>query len=88
MRYYRISVSLVKRIIRHPVRVEESVVPETVACMVVAPTKRHTEVWVIYTTTKEKQIKIITAWRYPAKSPERNPIPAEILEEARSVLRM
>ena len=41
----------------------------------------------IYVITDENQIKIITAWRYPGKSPKRNPIPSEILEEARSVLR-
>lgn len=34
----------------------------------------------------EKKIKIITAWRYPGKSPERDPVPVEILNEARSLL--
>ncbi|OGI28655.1 MAG: hypothetical protein A2288_00720 [Candidatus Moranbacteria bacterium RIFOXYA12_FULL_44_15] len=28
-----------------------------------------------------KQIKIISAWRYPGVSPKNNPIPEEILEE-------
>lgn len=35
---------------------------------------------------KEKKIKVITAWRYPGKSPKRNPIPAEILREVQSLL--
>ncbi|HLN18568.1 MAG TPA: hypothetical protein VK255_00165 [Patescibacteria group bacterium] len=29
----------------------------------------------------DKQIKIISAWRYPGVSPEKNPIPEEILAE-------
>lgn len=33
-----------------------------------------------------KRIRIITAWRYPGKSPERDPIPSEVLEEIRSLL--
>lgn len=33
-----------------------------------------------------KKIRIITAWRYPGKSPNRNPIPADVLAEIRSLL--
>ena len=33
-----------------------------------------------------KQIKVITAWRYPGKSPVRDPIPAEILKEVRLLI--
>jgi hypothetical protein len=33
-----------------------------------------------------KKIRIITAWRYPGKSPERNPIPDEIISEIKSLL--
>ena len=33
-----------------------------------------------------KQLKVITAWRYPGKSPEREPIPAEILREIRNII--
>jgi hypothetical protein len=32
------------------------------------------------------RIKIISAWRYPGKSPKNNPIPEEILNEIRSLL--
>ncbi len=34
----------------------------------------------------EKKIKVITAWRYPGKSPERDPVPSEILSEVRTLL--
>lgn len=33
-----------------------------------------------------KKFRIITAWRYPGKSPERNPVPREILDEVRTLL--
>jgi len=33
-----------------------------------------------------KKIRIITAWRYPGKSPERDPIPADVLAEIRNLL--
>ncbi|QQG45408.1 MAG: hypothetical protein HYW89_00525 [Candidatus Sungiibacteriota bacterium] len=33
-----------------------------------------------------KKIKIITAWRYPGKSPKRDPIPPEILREIKSIV--
>jgi len=50
------------------------------------------EIWTMYQTKKQgkkeiknifnkSQIKIISAWRYPGVSPERNPIPEEILRE-------
>ena len=32
-------------------------------------------------TINQKQIKIISAWRYPGVSPQNNPIPEEILRE-------
>ena len=34
----------------------------------------------------EKKIKVITAWRYPGKSPERDPIPSDVLSEIRGLL--
>jgi len=51
------------------------------------------EVWCMYQkqqkakkeklkVTGQKQIKIISAWRYPGVSPKKNPIPEEILREA------
>lgn len=32
------------------------------------------------------KIKVITAWRYPGKAPERDPVPLEILREIRALL--
>ena len=51
---------------------------------------RYTEIWVLYvlvkTKDKTKRIKVITAWRYPGRAPERKPIPPEILREIRGIL--
>ncbi len=124
MKYYGISESRIKRIIRFPKRTEEGVAESTVAVMSPAETKNYQEIWVMYklvgsrqqatsnlecrisTTGKskklkdgweqykdiqnfrlpDKKIKIITAWRYPGKSPERDPIPSDILSEIRGIL--
>ena len=32
------------------------------------------------------KVKIISAWRYPGKSPERDPIPPDVLREIRNIL--
>lgn len=34
---------------------------------------------------KKSKLKIISAWRYPGVSPEKNPIPEEILRELESI---
>ncbi len=101
MQQYGISESRIKRIIRYPKRTEEGIVSGTIAVMQPAGTKRYQEIWVMYKLvgknqqaisnskfliSKQKRIKIITAWRYPGKSPERNPIPQEIIEEVRNLL--
>jgi len=85
MRFYGISESRIKRIIRFPKRIEEGIVEKTVAVMQPAGTKRYQEIWVMYKLSRSK-LKIITAWRYPGKSPERDPIPAEIIQEIKSIL--
>lgn len=90
MRQYRLTESRVKRIIRHPARVEEGILEGAIAAMQPAEGKKYSEIWTMYvlskTKDKSKNIKIITAWRYPGKSPERDPIPAEILREIRSII--
>ncbi len=104
LRHYRLTESRIKRVIRHPARIEESIVEGAVACMQPSsvPTasglregkpaygKNYSEIWVMYVLInakrkekKIKQMKIITAWRYPGKSPERDPVPVEILREIR-----
>ena len=97
MQYYGISEGRVKRIIRFPNRYEEGIVPDTIAVMQPAGTKRYQEIWVMYRIVNRKkklenrpglsgQIKIITAWRYPGKSPERDPIPSDVIAEVRKLL--
>ena len=101
MQYYGISEGRIKRIIRFPKRTEEGIAPDTVAVMQPTDTKRYSEIWVMYTLvgkgrqvisnsqfliSKQPKIKIITAWRYPGESPERDPVPQEILGEIRNLL--
>jgi len=86
MRYYRLSESLIKRVIRQPSRVEEGIIENAVACMQEANSKKYSEIWTMYVLNKQKQIKIITAWRYPGRSPERNPVPVQILEDAKRII--
>ncbi len=84
MRYYRLSRQRIKRVIRHPARIEEAIVPGLIAVM--GPNKKQ-EIWAMYKPLKKtKQIKVITAWRYPGKSPARNPIPQEILDEIKLII--
>jgi hypothetical protein len=91
MRYYGISESLIKRIIRFPARKEEGIAPGTVAVMQSGTNKKKpSEIWVMFTEAKKikKQFtapkrKIVSAWRYPGISPigKKIPIPDEIAQE-------
>lgn len=98
MMFYGLSADRIKRVMRSPNRSEKGVAPDTIAVMQPAGTKgRPYEVWVMYAEKKgrpkEKQNfigkkkVIITAWRYPGVSPIREaiPIPADILEELKSI---
>ncbi len=85
MRFYGIGEGRVKRIIRYPKRIEEGIVEDTIAVMQSAGTKRYQEMWVMY-RPMGKKIRVITAWRYPGKSPERDPVPREVIEEVRKLL--
>ena len=92
MRYYGLSPQRIKRIVRHPARTEEAVIPGMIAAMSPATGKNYSEIWTIYALAKSNvksqmsKVRIITAWRYPGKSPARNPIPREILEEIKSII--
>ncbi len=81
---YRLSESMIKRIIRYPERTEDGIAEDTLAAMRQSLSKKE-ELWVMY-VIKNGQILIVTAWRYPGKSPKRNPIPKEILKEAREII--
>ena len=74
-----------KRIIRHPARVEEGIIEDAIACMQKAEGKNYSEIWTMY-ALKQKQIIVITAWRYPGKSPERDPVPQKVLSEVRNII--
>ena len=84
MRHYRLTESRIKRIIRHPARNETGVIEDGIACMQPAGGKNYSEIWAMYVlsgTADTRKIKIITCWRYPGKSPSRDPIPTNILRE-------
>ena len=91
MRQYNLSESRLKGVLRKPDRKELGIAPKTIAIMQITGTKKHpTEIWMMYQKTKLKVkneklkvIKIISAWRYPGRSPrgEPPPIPEDILWE-------
>ena len=100
MRYYGISESLIKRIIRYPKRLEEGVAPDTFAGMAPAGSpKRPQEIWVMYQKNAKRKTKsekllsgkiiIISAWRYPGISPvrEKIPIPQDVLGEIEAAMK-
>jgi hypothetical protein len=83
LKEYQLSKSRILRIIKNPYRIEEGVVPNTIALMRPLKIKNKTwkqEIWTMIQKSKDG-IKIISAWRYPGKSPKQNPIPHYILEE-------
>ena len=91
MRQYRFSEKRVLRILRRPDRQEEGIAPGTIAAMQITGTKKHpTEAWAMYLILKKpKGIKIISAWRYPGRTPvgERPIIPEDTLEELEKILK-
>lgn len=90
IRQYRLSEQRVLRVLRRPDRKEEGIAPDTLAAMQITGTKKHpTEIWLMYIILKRsKGIKIISAWRYPARSPiGRPPVPQDILEQLEDILK-
>lgn len=93
LRQYGLSVSRVKRLIRHPERIEAGIAPETWASMQTAGSKKHPyEIWTMYVIEKiqgqksclrRQTIRIISAWKYPGKTNPGDPIPIppDIFEE-------
>jgi len=90
MKFYGISPSRVKRVIRFPKRTEEGIAPKTAAVMKRNDTpKKKEEVWVMYqkltnnrqpiasnaTNATNNKIRVISAWRYPGISPKGKEIP-------------
>ncbi len=83
MRYYNLSESRLKRVLRHPSRVETGVAENTLAAMQMAGSKKYPfEIWLMY-QIKNNETRIISAWRYPGVSQPggKVPIPEDILVE-------
>lgn len=81
MMHYGLSAQKVKSVLNDYKRKEEGIAPNTVAVMKSAGSaKRPAEVWVMYQRVnpvgsregarrKPARIRVISAWRYPGKSP-------------------
>ncbi len=82
MRFYGLSEARLRRVMRNPFRVEEGIAPKTTALMQPANPKHTSEIWLMY-QKRRGTLVMITAWRYPGKSPVRGalPIPDEIRRE-------
>lgn len=91
MRQYRFSEKRVLRILRKPDRKEEGIAEGTIAAMQITGTKKHpTEAWMMYVILRRpKGMKIISAWRYPGRTPEgsRPYIPEDTLEELEQLIK-
>ena len=98
MRHYVLSESKLRRVLRSPDRIEEGVALKTTAVMQSTKSKNPSEIWLMYRVVKgprmikiggkeienkqNQKIRVISAWRYPGKSPEGPPpIPEDILKE-------
>ena len=90
MRFYNLSESRIRRVMHSPKRTEWGIAPNTVAMMQPSiSSKNPYEIWVMFQEINQigkKKRGVITAWRYPGKSPARDPIPENILREIRNFL--
>jgi len=95
MGQYNLSESRLKRVLRNPERKEEGIAPETIAVMQKTGSKKHpTEIWLMYqiisqrSKVKSQKLRIISAWRYPGKSPvgKPPPIPEDVLQELEKII--
>ena len=91
MQQYRFSEKRVLSILRSPDRKEVGIAPKTIAAMQISETTKHpSEVWMMCAfinrtaaNKKERIISIISAWRYPGRTPlgQQPVIPQDTLEE-------
>jgi hypothetical protein len=96
MREYQLSERKLLKIFRNPERKEKGIAPGTVAVMQTGGRKRPYEIWLMYQVKKSKvksqnsklkRIIMISAWKYPGKSPiKKLPIPEEVLEKLEEIL--
>jgi hypothetical protein len=97
MREYQLSERKLLKIFRNPERKEEGIAPGTVAVMQTGGRKQPYEIWLMYQikisklksqNSKFKRIVMISAWKYPGKSPiGKPPIPEEVLENLEEILK-
>jgi len=99
IRQYQLSERRLLRVLRKPERKEVGVAPETIAAMQTAGTRKHPyEIWIMYQiknskfkiqNSKLKQVRMISAWKYPGKSPIRKPppIPEDVLENLEEIIK-
>jgi len=92
-RYYKLSESRIRRIIKSPLRREEGIAEGTQAAMQPSSYKRkdgkqtwNQELWVMYQTKKDNTIVIISAWRYPGKTTPSQPLPDMMVHEIEEAL--
>ena len=98
MRYYGLSESRVKSVLRNPERTEEGIAENTVAMMQTNKTSNKPyEIWVMINKLKVKRsklkignskedIRIISAWKYPGITKPGEPLPKAILREFKEVI--
>lgn len=85
MSYYRLSESKVRRVIKHPERIEEGIADGTIALMQPhSKGKNEHEIWVMV-VDKPKERRVISTWRYPGRTDPGEPLPEEILREFRAI---
>ena len=83
MRYYRLSESRVRRVIKTPERLEEGIAEGTVALMQPhGRGKSEHEIWVMVRDAGGKR-RVISAWRYQGRTTPGESLPEEILKEFR-----
>ena len=102
MRYYRLSESRVKRVLRNPLRTEEGVAEDTIAMLqAVTTSKNPYEIWVMVSKSgvsakggsasggkgKGSVVRVISAWRYPGRTKVGEKLPNHIIEEINEVIK-
>ena len=70
MKYYRLSIPRLKRLLKNPDHQQEGIVPGTIALMQYTNSKKTSEIWLMYQALGKGKKKIITVWRYPGRSPK------------------
>ncbi len=88
MRYYGLSETRVKRVLRNPERVEEGIADNTVAMMQLGSTtaKNPYEIWMMISKDNKKNTRVISAWKYPGRTKAGEPLPKAILRELREAI--